>query len=136
VTVDGEEIAAIGPGLLALIGFAPADEQAELDFLANKILDLRIFEDAEGKMNLSVRDVGGAVLFVPNFTVHADCRKGRRPSFTGAAPPERAAELFARFLEIASSLGVPLQAGRFGAHMHVALVNDGPATIILDSRAG
>jgi D-tyrosyl-tRNA(Tyr) deacylase len=134
VSVEGREIASIGQGLLAFVSFAAEDQQADLDYMASKIVDLRIFGDAEGKMNLSIRDVGGAVLLVPNFTIHADCRRGRRPSFTEAAPPQIASELFSRFVGLASQLGVRVQSGEFGAHMHVSLTNDGPVTIILDSR--
>lgn len=131
---EGRVVGSIGRGLMALVGFAPGDEEADLDYITRKIVDLRIFEDAEEKMNLSVRDVGGALLLVPNFTIHADCRRGRRPSFTGAAPPEQAQVLFERFLALTRTLGVPVEAGEFGAHMHVSLINDGPVTVILDSK--
>ncbi|MGD9519808.1 MAG: D-aminoacyl-tRNA deacylase, partial [Armatimonadota bacterium] len=107
---EGRVVGSIGRGLMALVGFAPGDEEADLDYITRKIVDLRIFEDAEEKMNLSVRDVGGALLLVPNFTIHADCRRGRRPSFTGAAPPEQARVLFERFLALTRTLGVPVEA--------------------------
>ncbi len=134
VVVEGQQVASIGTGLLALVGFAPDDTDADLDYMASKIVELRIFEDPDGKMNLSVRDVGGAVLLVPNFTLHADCRRGRRPSFSAAAPPDLASRLFDKFLQAVASRGVPVQSGIFGAHMHVSLTNDGPVTLLLDSK--
>jgi D-tyrosyl-tRNA(Tyr) deacylase len=134
VTVDGTAVANIGPGLLVLVGFAPDDTPADLDYLADKILGLRVFEDAGEKMNLSLSDVGGELLVVPNFTLHGDCRRGRRPSFTDAAPPDQAAALFADFLNLLAEKGGAPQSGVFGAHMSVSLVNDGPVTLIIDSR--
>ena len=132
VRVDGEVTGEIHQGLLVLVGFAPGDTDADLEWMAEKLQGLRVFGDAEGNMNLAVGDVGGAVLLVPNFTLYADCRKGRRPGFSNAAPPERAAELFQQFCEKMGQR-VPVQRGVFGAHMHVELTNDGPVTLLLDS---
>ncbi len=133
VTVEGERISEIGPGLLLLVGVAQGDSGSEADWLAEKVAGLRIMVDAEGKMNRSVRDTGGAVLAVSQFTLLADTRKGKRPSFVGAAPPEEAAHLFDYFCERLRSAGVSqVETGRFGAMMDVALVNDGPVTIVLE----
>jgi D-tyrosyl-tRNA(Tyr) deacylase len=134
VTVAGKQVAAIGPGLLVLVSFGREESPAHLDFLARKIAELRIFEDEEGRMNLSVREVGGGVLVVPNFTLHADWRRGRRPSFSAAADPEQAKRLFAEFLARLRQQDVPVQSGLFGEHMQVVLVNDGPVTLVLDSQ--
>jgi D-aminoacyl-tRNA deacylase len=127
VTVDGDEVAAIGPGLLVLLGVRRGDSAAEADRLASKLLALRVFEDSEGKMNLSVGDVGGQVLCVSQFTLYGDTRKGNRPSFVDAAPPDEAEPLYERVRE---ALGA--QGGVFGAHMTIALVNDGPVTLMLE----
>ena len=133
VTVDGDRISSIGPGLLLLVGVAQGDGESEADWLAEKIAGLRIMGDEEGKMNLSVRDVDGAVLAVSQFTLLADTRKGKRPSFVGAAKPEEAARLFDYFCESLRAAGVSqVETGRFGAMMDVALVNDGPVTIVLE----
>ena len=133
VTVAGEKISAIGPGLLLLVGVAHGDGEPEAAWLADKITGLRIMADEEGKMNRSVRDVGGAILAVSQFTLLADTRKGKRPSFVGAAPPDEAARLFDYFCERLRSAGVTtVETGRFGAMMDVALVNDGPVTIVLE----
>jgi D-tyrosyl-tRNA(Tyr) deacylase len=133
VTVAGEKISAIGPGLLLLVGVAQGDGAPEADWLAEKVAGLRIMADDEGKMNRSVRDVGGAVLAVSQFTLLADTRKGKRPSFVGAAPPEEATRLFDNFCERLRATGVdPVETGRFGAMMDVSLVNDGPVTILLE----
>ena len=133
VTVGGERISAIGPGLLLLVGVAHADGEAEADWLAEKISGLRIMRDADGKMNLSVRDTGGAILAVSQFTLLADTRKGKRPSFVGAAPPAEAEWLFDFFCERLREVGVDrVETGSFGAMMDVALVNDGPVTIVLE----
>jgi D-tyrosyl-tRNA(Tyr) deacylase len=133
VVVGDEVVGAVGPGLLVLLGVAPADTAAEVQWLADKVVGLRIFADDEGKMNRSVADVGGGVLVVSQFTLYGDCRKGRRPSFVGAAPPEIAEPLYEAFLNAVLALGVPTAAGRFGAMMQVELVNDGPVTLILDT---
>jgi D-tyrosyl-tRNA(Tyr) deacylase len=133
VTVAGERVSDIGPGLLLLVGIAGGDGKPEADWLAGKIAGLRIMADDEGKMNLSVRDTSGAVLAVSQFTLLADTRKGKRPSFVGAAPPEEAVRLFDYFCERLHSAGVAqLETGRFGAMMDVHLVNDGPVTIVLE----
>jgi D-tyrosyl-tRNA(Tyr) deacylase len=133
VTVAGEKISDIGPGLLLLVGVANGDEEREADWLAEKIAGLRIMPDKDGKMNLSVRDTGGAVLAVSQFTLLADTRKGKRPSFVKAAPPEEAARLFDYFCEQLHTAGLAtVETGRFGAMMDVHLVNDGPVTIVLE----
>jgi D-aminoacyl-tRNA deacylase len=133
VTVAGDRISDIGPGLLLLIGVAHGDSEPEADWLAEKIAGLRIMADEEGKMNRSVKDAGGAALAVSQFTLLADTRKGRRPSFVGAAPPEEATRLFNHFCERLRAAGVdPVETGRFGAMMDVALVNDGPVTLVLE----
>jgi D-aminoacyl-tRNA deacylase len=133
VTVAGEKLSNIGPGLLLLVGVANGDGEPEADWLAEKIAGLRIMADEEGKMNLSVRDTGGAVLAVSQFTLLADTRKGKRPSFVGAAPPDEAARLFDYFCQRLRTAGVSMvETGRFGAMMDVNLVNDGPVTIVLE----
>ena len=134
VTVEGAVVGRIGPGLMVLLGVAPEDTAADAQTLAQKIFHLRIFEDAGGKMNLSLRDTGGEVLAVSQFTLLADCRKGRRPSFVRAAPPEVAEPLYLDFVSALRQLGVKVETGRFGAMMQVALVNDGPVTLVLETR--
>lgn len=133
MVVDGETVGGIGRGLLVLIGCGEGDTPAEGQYLAEKIANLRIFEDDAGKMNLSVLDIGGEVLVVPQFTLYADCRKGRRPSFTGALAPERADELIRGVASHLAAMGLRVAQGSFGAKMAVSLVNDGPVTILLDS---
>jgi len=133
VSVAGEEVGRIGPGLAVLLGIAATDGTAEADWLIDKILDLRIFQNSEGKFDRSLRDTGGELLVVSQFTLIADTRKGRRPSFVGAARPEHAIPLYEYFLEGARGRGTTTAAGRFGASMQVELVNDGPVTIVLDS---
>jgi D-aminoacyl-tRNA deacylase len=128
VTVGGEEIARIGPGLLVLLGVRDGDGTEEADRIAGKLERLRVFEDAEGRMNLSVRDVDGELLVVSQFTLYGDARKGNRPSFVAAAPPDVAEPLYERVRE---ALGA--QGGRFGARMEIAVVNDGPVTLLLDA---
>jgi D-aminoacyl-tRNA deacylase len=133
VRVVLQRVSDIGAGLLLLVGIAAGDGEAEADWLAQKISGLRIFNDGAGKMNLSVRDAGGEVLAVSQFTLLADTRKGKRPSFVGAAPPEEAERLFDYFCERLRAPGTgPVKTGVFGAVMEVALVNDGPVTIILE----
>jgi len=127
VAVEGEEIARIGPGLLVLLGIHESDDEAKAQRMADKLLALRIFEDDDGRMNRSVADAGGAVLCVSNFTVYGDTRRGNRPSFTEAARPERAEQLYELVLE---KLGA--EGGSFGAHMQVELVNDGPVTLVVE----
>jgi D-tyrosyl-tRNA(Tyr) deacylase len=134
VTVDGAVVGRLdpAPGLVVLLGVAPDDDAAEADLLADKLAGLRIFSD-DGKFNRSLRDVGGGALVISQFTLFADLRRGRRPGFTGAAAPDLAAPLVERAIEALRALGVPTQGGRFGAHMAVELVNDGPVTITLDT---
>jgi D-tyrosyl-tRNA(Tyr) deacylase len=133
VTVDGETVGKIGTGLLVLLGVTHTDTPADARWLAEKIVGLRIFNDADGKMNLGVTDVGGAVLVVSQFTLYGEAQKGRRPSFVAAARPEQAIPLYEAFVNGIRALGVPVETGRFGATMAVELVNDGPVTLILDS---
>ena len=135
VHVDGEKVAGIGLGLLVLLGVADEDEEAEAAWLARKIAGLRLFEDDDGKMNLGLADVGGAVLAVSQFTLYGDARKGRRPSFTRAAPPELAQELYEKFCTLLAAEGVPVERGVFQAHMEVELVNDGPVTLLLERES-
>ena len=133
VSVEGALISEIGPGLLLLVGVAKGDTEAEADWLAEKVAGLRIFADDEGKMNLGVREIGGEILAVSQFTLLADTRKGKRPSFVGAAPPEEAEPLFDYFCERLLAAGVAsVKTGSFGAMMDVALTNDGPVTIVLE----
>ena len=133
VSVDGETVASIGRGLLLLVGATEGDGEEEARRLAVKCAELRIFSDAEGKFNLSLLDIGAEALVVSQFTLLADTRRGRRPSFTGAAAPETAQPLVEAFSQAMRVAGVPTQTGRFGAKMTVELVNDGPVTIVLDS---
>lgn len=134
VTVDSQEVARIGPGLLVLHAVGHQDSEETCRQMASKVARLRIFEDSAGKMNLSLLDTHGSCLVVSQFTLYADTRKGLRPSFTDACPPERARELYERFAAELGYLGVPTRTGRFGAHMQLALTNDGPVTIILESE--
>ncbi|HEX6802806.1 MAG TPA: D-aminoacyl-tRNA deacylase [Terriglobales bacterium] len=130
----GEEITGkIGSGFLVLLGVSKTDTSADADYLATKIIGLRVFDDPEGKMNRSLADVDGAVLAVSQFTLYGDARKGRRPSFDQAAPPQLANELYQYFVERIRAAGIPCETGRFQAMMQVELVNDGPVTILLDS---
>lgn len=133
VTVDGQVVSAIQRGLLILLGITHTDGEAEAAQLARKIASLRIFEDDDGKLNLGLSDVGGAALAVSQFTLYADVRKGRRPSFITAARPEQAQPLYERFCGLLAAAGVEVAQGIFQAHMQVALVNDGPVTIWLDT---
>lgn len=133
VTVAGDTIGGIGSGMLVLLGVSRSDTEKESAFLAEKTVHLRIFEDADGKMNRSLLETGGQMLVVSQFTLLGDCRKGRRPSFAHAAPPVQAQELYLHFVEQVRQHGVQVATGRFGAMMAVALVNDGPVTLILES---
>ncbi|MCX7622938.1 MAG: D-aminoacyl-tRNA deacylase [Thermomicrobium sp.] len=133
VSVDGRIVSAIGPGLLLLVGVRRGDDPAIAAWMAQKVANLRIFEDDAGKMNRSVLEVGGSTLVVSQFTLYADVRKGRRPSFVEAAPPEEARPLVDAFADALRRLGLAVETGVFGAHMQVELVNDGPVTIWLDS---
>ena len=134
VEVEGRSVATIGRGLLVLAGLEVSDGAADAAWMAEKLANLRIFGDAAEKMNLSVKDAGGAVLLVPNFTLAGDTRKGRRPHFDNAMRPELAEQMFGQFAAAVSAQGVPVQTGVFRAHMRVSLVNDGPVTILLESR--
>lgn len=134
VTVEGQITGEIGKGLLVLLGVAHEDTEAAADYLADKIVGLRVFEDPDGKMNLGVADAGGAVLVVSQFTLYGDVRRGKRPSFDRAARPERANELYEYFVERIRAAGLRCETGRFQAMMDVELVNDGPVTILLDSE--
>jgi D-aminoacyl-tRNA deacylase len=134
VSVEGQVVARIGAGLLVLLGVAEGDGEADLAYLADKVVNLRIFPDEGGHMNRSVLEAGGALLVVSQFTLLGDARKGRRPGFTGAAPPEEAAALYRRFVERVRASGPRVEEGVFRAMMDVALVNQGPVTLLLDSR--
>jgi D-tyrosyl-tRNA(Tyr) deacylase len=136
VTVAGEVTGEIAAGWLVLLGIAPADTRKEIDWLADKIANLRAFMDAEGKMNLCVQDIRGSVLVVSQFTLYGDCMKGRRPGFTAAAPPAVAEPLYEQFVIALKALGVPVATGRFAAQMQVELVNDGPVTFVIDTPFG
>ena len=133
VTIDGQVNGAIGPGFLILLGVGPNDTEKESRYLAEKALGLRVFEDENGKMNLGLDAVQGEVLVVSQFTLFGNCRKGRRPSFVGAAGPELGEALYEKFLSDCADLGYPPQHGRFGADMKVESINDGPVTLILDT---
>lgn len=134
VTIGGEVVGEISRGLLVLLGVATDDTEADAQQLAGKIAALRIFEDAEGKMNLALADVGGSMLVVSQFTLLGDCRKGRRPNFTAAAPPELAEKLYEVFVAQVRSESIPTATGRFRQLMQVSLVNDGPVTLLLDTH--
>ncbi|MHC5118804.1 MAG: D-aminoacyl-tRNA deacylase [Planctomycetota bacterium] len=134
VTVDGKVNGSIERGLLVFLGVGRDDTQKDIDFIADKIVNLRIFECDEGKMNLSVSDIGGAVLLISQFTLFGDCRKGRRPDFTAAGPPDTANRLYEQTIAAVKARGVPVETGVFAAHMDIDAVNDGPVTLILDSK--
>ena len=134
VRIDGRTVGQIGQGFMLLVGITEKDTQAEAELLAKKIAQLRVFEDSEGKMNLAIRDVGGAILSISQFTLYADCRKGNRPSFIRAARPEQASPLYDYFNEtLRETYGLTVETGRFGADMKVDFINDGPVTILLDT---
>jgi D-aminoacyl-tRNA deacylase len=133
VRVDGQRIAEIGPGLVVLLGVGPDDDEATADALATKVAELRIFRDDDGKTNRALAEVRGEALVVSQFTLFADTRRGRRPGFTAAAPPELADRLYRRFATALSAVGLRVETGRFGAEMEVELVNDGPFTLWLDT---
>lgn len=133
VSVDGEVVGQIGKGFMVLVGVGPEDTKQNADFLVNKMCNLRVFEDEQGKMNLSIKDVGGQILAISQFTLYADCKKGNRPSFTRAAKPEQANELYEYFMEEARKQGLKVEHGIFGAHMKVDFINDGPVTILLEN---
>ncbi|MBM3239989.1 D-tyrosyl-tRNA(Tyr) deacylase [Candidatus Poribacteria bacterium] len=134
VTVDDKVIAEISNGLLILLGVAREDTSADIDYMASKVAHLRIFQDEQGKMNLSLLEVGGEALVVSQFTLYGDCRKGRRPSFIAAAQPEKADEMYQAFIAALSQMGIRTKGGIFQAYMDVELINDGPVTILLDSQ--
>lgn len=133
VAVDGALVGKIGEGFLVLLGVGPGDDEVALQWLAEKIAGLRVFADADGKMNLSLVDRGLSALVISQFTLYGDVRKGKRPGFTGAAHPSVAEPLYLRFCDVLATKGVPVQRGVFGADMKVALVNDGPVTLIIDT---
>jgi D-tyrosyl-tRNA(Tyr) deacylase len=135
VRVENKVVAKIGLGLVVLLGISPTDTEADVREMAEKVANLRIFGDAQGKMNLSCLDVNGEIIVVSQFTLYADTRRGRRPSFTGAASPELAEPLCQFFVETLRIMGVPTQSGVFGAHMVVDIQNDGPVTILLEQPA-
>ena len=134
VTVDGNILGEIGNGLLALLGVTHTDTEKEVNWLAAKVKDLRIFEDEEGKMNLGLEDIKGELLVISQFTLYGNCIKGRRPGFTEAARPDLAEPLYEKFLEKCRSFGIKTECGKFGADMKVELLNDGPVTMIIDTK--
>lgn len=133
VTVDGNIAGEIGKGLMVLVGVVEGDTEKDAQYLADKVTGLRIFEDEAGKMNLSIKDIGGEILSISQFTLYGDCRKGKRPSFDKAAKPETAIVLYEKFNELCRQQDIKVETGIFGAHMLVELVNNGPVTILLDS---
>ncbi len=134
VTVEGKEISSIGPGLMVLLGVESEDKEEDVLYIADKIAYLRIFEDEEGKMNRNIQDIQGSILLVSQFTLLGDARKGRRPSYSEAAIPKMANEYYQKAISMLRDKGIPTQTGQFMAHMQVSLCNDGPVTILLDSR--
>lgn len=134
VTVEGKVSGEISNGYVVLVGLLPTDDDKVMDYMLDKLVNLRIYEDENDKLNLSLKDIGGEILIVPNFTLYGDARKGRRPSYAKAAPPDEAEKLFDRFVEKAKETGLNVQTGIFRTHMKVELVNDGPVTILLDSE--
>ncbi|MGO4180243.1 D-aminoacyl-tRNA deacylase [Paenibacillus sp. TAF43_2] len=134
VVIEGETVGSIDSGLVLLVGMTHEDTEADVKWMADKVANMRIFEDESGKMNHSISDVGGQLLSVSQFTLYGDCRKGRRPNFMAAARPEQAEQLYDLFNETLRSTGLVVETGRFGAMMDVELVNSGPITLILDSR--
>lgn len=134
VKVDGKIVGEIGKGLLVLLGVGKEDNMTDLDYLVNKVTGLRIFEDENEKMNLSLMDIKGALLVVSQFTLYGDVRKGKRPSFTDSAPPDIAEDMYLKFIDKCIAMGIKTEKGIFGADMKVNLVNDGPVTILLDSK--
>jgi D-tyrosyl-tRNA(Tyr) deacylase len=134
VTVDGRQTGQVEDGILLLLGIGCDDDEKDLDYICDKTVNLRIFEDDAGKMNKSIIDIGGSILLVSQFTLLGDARRGRRPSFTDAAPPERAIPLYEMSIRKFKECGIKTETGEFGAHMEVELTNDGPVTILLDSK--
>ena len=133
VTIDNRQIGKIDKGLLVYLSVGKDDTEKDAQFIADKLVNLRIFADEAGKMNRSILDVGGAILLVSNFTLHGDCRKGRRPGFDAAAEPELAQKLYENVIELVAGQGVNVEKGAFGGYMHISSVNDGPVTFMLDS---
>ncbi len=136
VEVSGQSVGSIGPGLLVLLGVAESDSEKDIAYMAEKIINLRIFPDDQGRMNRSLSDAGRQMLVVSQFTLLGDCRKGRRPSFVAAAPPEKAKAFYTRFVENVRQKGISVETGQFQAMMDVSLVNDGPVTLIVESKPG
>lgn len=134
VTIEGNEVGRIGPGLCVLVGIAAGDSESDIDYLVSKLVELRIFADSAGKFNLSLKEIKGEILLISQFTLMADTSHGRRPGFTGAALPGTAEQIFNVFVEKTRSTGLKVACGRFGTHMCVEIINDGPVTIMLDSR--
>ncbi|HBK68519.1 MAG TPA: D-tyrosyl-tRNA(Tyr) deacylase [Firmicutes bacterium] len=134
VVIEGKTIGEVGKGLLVFLGIKSGDDETAVSYLVDKIINLRIFEDEQGKMNLSLKEVGGEILVVSQFTLYADCRKGRRPSFQEAAKPEISEKLYLKFIKTLRDKSLPVATGSFGADMKVELVNNGPVTILLDSK--
>ena len=134
VEIDGRAVGQIDKGLLVYLSVGKTDTVGDAQFMAEKLVNLRIFADETGKMNRSLVDVGGNILLVSNFTLHGDCRKGRRPSFEAAAEPELAQQLYEKLIELIAKEGVAVEKGTFGEHMHVSSINDGPVTFVLDSE--
>ena len=134
VTVKGRETGSIGKGFVVLLGISGDDALEDVEYLADKIVNLRVFEDSEGKMNLSIKDVGGDLLVISQFTLYGDCRKGRRPSYTDAAPPDMAEELYEEFVKECRQKDVRVETGQFQAHMEVELINDGQVTLFIHSK--
>ncbi|MBN4074860.1 MAG: D-tyrosyl-tRNA(Tyr) deacylase [Alkaliphilus sp.] len=134
VTVDDKVVGAVSRGMLIYLGIANYDSNKDVEYMVGKVTNLRIFEDSEGKMNLSLLDVAGELLVISQFTLMGDCRKGRRPNFMDAAKPEVASELYAKFVDGCRDLGIKVETGIFQAHMHVESTNDGPVTMIIDSK--
>ena len=135
VTVEGETVSSVGAGMLILLGVHQDDTERDLQFLARKCIGLRIFSDEDGKMNRSVTEIGGEILVISQFTLFGDVKRGLRPYFGEAAAPEKANDYYERFINILSESGIPVKGGVFGAHMHVDILNDGPVTISIDTRA-
>ncbi len=133
VKVEGRQVGKIGRGLLVFLGVGKGDTENDAQFIAEKLVNLRIFPDDAGKMNLSVNDIGGAILLISNFTLHGDCRKGRRPGFDASAEPALAEQLYEKVIALVAEQGVPVQKGAFGEYMQITSLNDGPVTFLLDS---
>lgn len=134
VTVNEEVVGAISEGVVTFLGIGTHDKNSDIDWMAEKIVNLRIFEDNQGKMNLSLRDIGGEMLIISQFTLYGDCRKGRRPGFSGAAPPDLAEPMYKQFINNVEQLGIQTASGKFQAEMEVDLTNNGPVTMLLDSN--